>query len=107
MGGGRAADPVETSFPADPQIGRRHCPLQTSQETFGGGCGTAFSDRSMALSHRAKDGRKTELCHAIELKTTPREQPGRNDQSPTRQIPRTICDEFFAVKARRLYWGIA
>jgi hypothetical protein len=104
---GLAADPVATSLPADPQIGRRHCPLQTSKETFGGGCGTAFSDRSMALSHRANDGRKTELGHAIELKATPGKQLGRTDQGRTRQLPRTICDDFLAVTARVWYWAWA
>src|SRR5260221_1434523 len=98
---GLAADPVATSLPADPQIGRRHCPLQTSQETFGGGCGTAFIDRSIALSHPANDGRKNELGHAIELKATPGKQLGRTDPRPTRQLTRTIFDDFLAVTARR------
>src|SRR5260221_9175107 len=104
---GPGPGPVTRSYPADPQIGRRHCPLQTSQETFGGGCGTAFRDRSMALSHRANDGRKTELGHAIELKATPGKQLGRTDQGPTRQLPRTICDDFLAVTARVWYWAWA
>src|SRR5258708_21645375 len=94
-------------MPAEREIGRGACPLQRSQETFGGGCGTAFSDRSMALSHRANDGRKTELGHAIELKATPGKQLGRTDQGPTRQLPPTICDDFFAVTAPVLYWALS
>src|SRR5258708_24178368 len=93
-------------MPAEREIGRGACPLQRSQETFGGGCGTAFSDRSMALSHRANDGRKTELDHAIELKATPGKQLGRTDQGPTRQLPRTICDDFFGSNGARLVLGL-